>query len=51
MKKCSRCKKDLDVSLFNKNKRYNDIIRLNHYSNLQPLWAKDNYSKGSSYIT
>ena len=28
-----------------------DIIRLNHYSNLQPLWAKDNYSKGSRYIT
>jgi len=27
-----------------------DIIRLNHYTNFQPLWAKDNLSKGSKII-
>jgi hypothetical protein len=25
-----------------------DVLRLNHYTNLQPLWAKDNLKKGSS---
>ena len=29
----------------------NDVIRLNHYSNLQPLWAHDNLSKGSKIIS
>ena len=24
-----------------------DIIRLNHYTNFQPLWAEDNQSKGA----
>ena len=27
-----------------------DIIRLNHYTNLQPLWAHDNLSKGSKIL-
>lgn len=27
-----------------------DVIRLNHYTNLQPLWAKDNLSKGSKIL-
>ena len=27
-----------------------DIYRLNHYTNLQPLWARDNLSKGSKII-
>lgn len=27
-----------------------DIIRLNHYTNFQPLWAKDNLSKGAKII-
>ena len=27
-----------------------DVIKLNHYTNLQPLWAKDNLSKGSKII-
>ena len=26
-----------------------DIIRLNHYTNLQPLWSRDNLSKGKKY--
>lgn len=28
-------------------KNENDLISLNHYTNLRPLWAKDNLSKGS----
>tara|TARA_R110002051_G_scaffold304951_2_gene374572 strand:+ start:133 stop:714 length:582 start_codon:yes stop_codon:yes gene_type:complete len=28
-----------------------DVIRLNYYTNLQPLWAKDNLSKGSKIIS
>lgn len=27
-----------------------DIIRLNHYTNFQPLWAKENISKGAKII-
>lgn len=26
-----------------------DVIRLNHYTNLQPLWAKDNLKKGAKF--
>ena len=28
-----------------------DIVRLNHYTNLQPLWAEDNLRKGDKVIT
>lgn len=27
-----------------------DVVRLNHYTNFQPLWAKDNLSKGAKII-
>ena len=27
-----------------------EIYKLNHYSNFQPLWAKDNLSKGNRFI-
>jgi len=27
-------------------KTYDEVIRLNHYKNLRPMWAKDNLSKG-----
>ena len=27
-----------------------DVLRLNHYTNLQPLWAADNLSKGSKIL-
>lgn len=27
-----------------------DVIRLNHYSNLRPMWAKDNLSKGAQIM-
>jgi hypothetical protein len=30
-------------------KTEDDIIKLNHYTNLQPLWAEDNLSKGNKY--
>lgn len=28
---------------------YEDLIRLNHYTNLQPLWAEDNLKKNRKY--
>mgnify|MGYP002132731409 FL=1 len=27
-----------------------DLYKLCHYSNLQPLWALDNLKKGSKYV-
>ena len=31
-------------------KTEDDLLKLNHYTNLQPLWQKDNLSKGNRYI-
>jgi len=31
-------------------KNEEDIIRLSHYTNLQPLWGKDNMKKGNKVI-
>ena len=30
-------------------KNEEDIIKLNHYTNFQPLWAIDNLTKGNRY--
>lgn len=27
-----------------------DVVKLNHYTNLQPLWAADNIKKGATYV-
>ena len=27
-----------------------EIIKLNHYTNLQPLWSRENMSKGNKLI-
>jgi hypothetical protein len=31
-------------------KKEEDVIRLNHHTNLQPLWAEDNMKKGSKIL-
>ena len=31
-------------------KNYDEIIKLNHYSNLQPLWKEDNRKKGNNVL-
>lgn len=28
-----------------------DVIQLNHYTNFQPLWAEENWAKGSKYYS
>jgi hypothetical protein len=30
---------------------FDEVIKLNHYSNLQPLWAEDNYKKSKKNLT
>ena len=29
---------------------YDEVIKLSHYSNLQPLWASDNMRKGARIL-
>ena len=31
-------------------KTYEDIVRLMHYTNLQPLWSKENIRKGNKIL-
>ena len=38
----------IPLSLFNLQDK-NDFLKANHYSNLQPMWAKDNIIKGNKY--
>ena len=38
----------IPISLFNLQDR-NDFLKANHYTNLQPMWAKDNITKGNKY--
>ena len=44
LKICSKCRTPKNIGDFHKDRQF---LKACHYTNLQPLWAKDNIRKGA----